>query len=115
MSEGCENNLPPSSFTINGKSYRTCNTCRLQNKEVYHRKLHADDDQLTIEFPDFYDFLASSFNNMEGNEDQENKENLEFKFSCIVNIDTLKDKGDFKEQASQIISIIADVDEYTWV
>ena len=53
---------------------------------------------------------------MENDENQENRENLEFKFSCTVNINnTLKNNGDFKKQASQIISIIADVDEYVWV
>ena len=116
--KGCENNFPPSSFTANKKSYRTCNTCRLQNKEVYHRKLHADNDQLIIEFSDFHDFFANSFSNidMENDENQENRENLEFKFSCTVNINnTLENNGDFKKQASQIISIIADVDEYAWV
>ncbi len=117
--KGCKNTLPPSSFTTNGKSYRTCNTCRFQNKTVYQRKKQqnpdADDDQIIIEFHDFHDFLANSFGNIENNKNQENKENLEFKFSCTVNINTLEDKGDFKKQANHIISIIADVDEYTWV
>ena len=48
-------------------------------------------------------------------ENDENNENLEFKFSCIVNTNTLEERGNFKEQANHISSIIADVDEYTWV
>ena len=28
--KGCEKNFPSSSFTNNGKSYRTCNTCHTQ-------------------------------------------------------------------------------------
>src|SRR5687767_8279666 len=82
--KGCENNFPPSLFTASGKSYRTCNTCRLQNKAVYQRKLlykqqnpDTNDDQI-IEFPEFHDFLADSFGEIEDNENQENKENLEF-------------------------------------
>jgi len=125
--KGCENNFPPSSFTTNGKSYRTCNACRIQNKAVYQRKLlhkqqnldanGENDDQNIIEFHDFHDFLADLFGNIniENNENQENKENSEFKFSCTVNINTLEGKNDFKEQANHIISIIADVDEYSWV
>ena len=31
----CEKTLPLNLFTVNGKSFRTCNTCRVQNKEVY--------------------------------------------------------------------------------
>ncbi|CAB4438821.1 unnamed protein product [Rhizophagus irregularis] len=119
---GCENNFPSSSFTTNGKFYRTCNTCRLQNKAAYQRKLlykqqnpDTNDDQIIIEFDDFHDFLADSFDNKENNENQENRENLEFKFSCIVNINTLEGNCNFKERASKIVSIITDVDEYTWV
>ena len=119
--KGCENNFPPNSFTANGKSYRTCNTCRFQDKAAYQRKLlykqqnDADNDQMIIEFHEFHDFLADSFDNIENNENKENRENLEFKFSCTVNINTLDGKDNFKEQASHIISIIADVDEYAWV
>jgi hypothetical protein len=56
--------------------------------------------------------LADSFSNKEN---QENKENLEFKFSCTVNIATLEGKCNFKERASHIISTIIDVDKYAWV
>jgi hypothetical protein len=118
---GCENNYPSSSFTVNGKFYRTCNTCRLQNKAAYQqRQLYkqqnpdTNDDQI-IEFDDFHDFLADSLDNRENNENQENKENLEFKFSCIANISTLEGECNFKEWAAHIISVITDVDEYAWV
>src|SRR6266542_2864535 len=82
--KGCENNFPPSSFTTNGKSYRTCNTVHAAFK--------------IIQFHDFHDFLADLFGNIniENNENQENKENLEFKFFCTVNINTLEGKNDFK-------------------
>ena len=58
--KGCEKNLPSSSFiAVNGKSYRTCNTCRTQNKAVYQRKLlYKQQDQIIIEFHNFYDYLA---------------------------------------------------------
>ncbi|GET00896.1 ATP-dependent DNA helicase Pif1 [Rhizophagus clarus] len=36
---------------------------------------------------------------------------MEFKFSCIVNINILEGKCDFKERSSRIISTIIDVDE----
>jgi hypothetical protein len=65
---GCENSFPPSSFTTNGNSYRTCNTCRIQYKAAYQRKLlykqqnpDTNDDQIIIEFDDFHDFLVDSF------------------------------------------------------
>src|SRR5688572_28628964 len=74
---GCDRNFPPSSFTSSGKSYRTCNTCRIQNKAVYQRKLihkqeNYADDQTAIEFHDFYDFFANLFENSTNNEEQEN-------------------------------------------
>src|SRR4051812_12369438 len=56
--KGCEKNCLSSLFTTNGKLYRTCNTCRLQNKAVYQQKLaqkqqdNADGDQIPIGFPD---------------------------------------------------------------
>jgi hypothetical protein len=114
---GCENNYPSSSFTINGKFYRTCNTCCLQNNAAYQQRLLYKQQNLDqiIEFDDFHDFLADSFDNRENNENQENQENLEFKFSCIVNINTLEGECNFKEWASHIISVIIDVDEYAWV
>ena len=36
--KGCEKTLPLDLFVINGKSYRTCNTCRIKNKESYQKK-----------------------------------------------------------------------------
>lgn len=114
--KGCEKNLPSSSFiAVNGKSYRTCNTCRIQNRAIYQRKLiskqenDADNDQIVVEFHDFYDFFAHNYNLFE----QKNSENLEFKVSCIVDVNTLKENP--KDQASHIIEIISDIDEYTWM
>ena len=37
--KGCEKNVFLSSFIVNGKSYKTCNTCRVQNKVVYQQKI----------------------------------------------------------------------------
>jgi hypothetical protein len=111
--KGCEKNLPLSSFTTNGKSYRTCDTCRTQNKAVYQRKKLADDDQMVIEFHDFYDFIAQRLDLFEHNErGEENNDNLELKISCIVDATI---EGNSKEKASRIIEIISDVDEYTWM
>ena len=104
---------------MNGKSYYTCNTCRVQNKAVYQRKLthKQDDNQIEIEFHDFHDFIAQIFDSFENitdnNKKQENNGNLEFKVSCIINIITLK--GDSKEKADCIIKTISDVDDYTWM
>ncbi len=112
--KGCEKTFPSSSFTINGKSYHTCNTCHTQNRANYQQKLmqqnNVDADQMLIEFTNFNDFMAEFFEN-KTNTDIENQENLEFKFSCIMNITILKD--DFKERADHIIKVISDVDEYT--
>jgi hypothetical protein len=122
--KGCEKNLPSSSFiAVNGKSYRTCNNCRTKNKAVYQRKLiskqenDADNDQIIVEFHDFYDFFADNYNLFEcaihDKDEQENSENLEFKVSCIVDVNTLE--GNPKDQAGRIIEIISDIDEYTWM
>jgi hypothetical protein len=112
--KGCEKNWPSSLFTTNGKLYRTCNTCRLQNKAVYQRKLiqkQQDNAVDPIEFSDFNDFMAELFEKVTN--DNENQENLEFKFSCTVNITGLE--GDFKGRAEHIKKIISDVDEYMWM
>ena len=110
--KGCERNLPPNSFSINEKSFLTCNACRIQNRAVYQRKImqnNADADQLMpIDFPDFNDFMADSFESMNNNE---NKENPEFKLSCTMKITSLN--GNLKEWAGCIVKIISDVDEYT--
>ena len=112
----CEKNFPSSSFTSNGKSYRTCNNCRTQNKGVYQRKLENSADA-AIEFHDFYDYFANNFDlfekEQENKENDENNNNSEFKVSCIVNIDTLE--GNSKEKAGRVIEIISDIDEYTWM
>jgi len=94
--KGCEKNCPSSLFTTNGKLYRTCNTCRLQNKAVYQRKLiqkQQDNADSPIEFSDFNDFMAELFEKVTN--DSENQGNPEFKFSCTVDITVLE--GDFKE------------------
>ena len=111
----CEKNLPPDLFITNGKPYRTCNICRIQNKAIYQRKLqqmNANTDQIVIDFYDFSDFLSNAFENVANSEkeNQENKENLKFIFSCTINIIALE--GDPKEKAGHIIKIISDVDEY---
>ena len=66
--KGCEKTLPLNLFSINGKSYRTCNTCRIKNQEVYQRKslrkqpINAEvADQTPIELYDFSDFLSEIF------------------------------------------------------
>ncbi|RIA82005.1 hypothetical protein C1645_836045 [Glomus cerebriforme] len=55
----------------------------------------ADNDQIIVEFHDFYDFFAHNYNLFEcaihDKDEQENSENLEFKVSCIVDVDTLKE------------------------
>ena len=33
--KGCEKNLSTSFFVTNENSYRTCNVCHIQNKEVH--------------------------------------------------------------------------------
>ena len=87
----------PNSFSINGKSFLTCNACRIQNRAVYQRKImqnNADADQLMpIDFPDFNDFMADSFESMNNN--NKNKENPEFKLSYTVKITSLN--GNLKE------------------
>src|SRR4051812_22550145 len=108
--KGCERNFPPSSFTTNGKSYRTCNTCRIQNRKVYQQKIMPEVDQMVIEFPDFNDFMADLFE--EGNE---NKENIEFKLSCIIKIITLEAASNLKEWVERIVKVISNVDEYSWM
>ena len=75
------------------------------------------DDQIEVEFKDFYDFYAHNFSLFENGtneeKEQENSDDLEFKVSCIVNIASLE--GSSKEQAGCIIEIISDIDEYTWM
>ena len=112
--KGCEKNCLSSLFTTNGKLYRTCNTCRLQNKAVYQRKLiqkQQDNADSPIEFSDFNDFMAELFEKVTN--DSENQGNPEFKFSCTVDITVLE--GDFKERAEHIKKVISDVDEYMWM
>ena len=80
----CEKNLPLNSFTINGKSFHKCNICRIQNRAVYQRKImqnNANADQKLIDFSDFNDFMANLFE-----DNNENKENSEFNFSCTVKV-----------------------------
>ena len=75
--KGCERYFPPNSFINNGKSYRTCNTCRIQNKAVYQRKLtqkqqnNAYDDQMLTEFHNLDDFIMHFFNLFESITDNE--------------------------------------------
>ena len=129
--KGCEKNVFLSSFIVNGKSYKTCNTCCVQNKAVYQRKIQAKQQAKKLnkdtglnenmefefddfdDFDDFNDFIAQIFNTFENSMEFENQENREFKFSCAIN--TSKLKGNFKEQADYIVKIISDVDEYTWM
>jgi predicted AlkP superfamily phosphohydrolase/phosphomutase len=111
--KGCEKTLPLNLFTVNGKSFRTCNTCRVQNKEVYQRKImqnNADVDRVMVDFHDFDDYIADLFENMNNST---NKENHEFKLSCTIKNTRLE--GDLKEWANCIVKIISDVDEYIWV
>src|SRR6266496_1246615 len=91
--KGCEKNVFLSSFIVNGKSYKTCNTCCVQNKAVYQRKIQAKQQAKKL------------------NKDTGLNENREFEFSCAIN--TSKLKGNFKEQADYIVKIISDMDEYT--
>ncbi|CAB4424116.1 unnamed protein product [Rhizophagus irregularis] len=120
--KGCEKNLSSSLFITDKRSYRTCITCRIQNKEqklVRKQKVNAEDaDQIPIELTDLCEILSEildPFENIERdeNENQENVENHEFTFSCTVNIAILE--GSSKEKANQIINILSDVDEYTWI
>ena len=114
--KGCEKKLAPSLFITNGKSYRTCNICRLQNKASYqrHKQQSNAEDQVLIELDDFSDKIFDAFENtISSIENKENETNTKFRFSSIVNIVTLK--GDSKERANDIIKIISDVDEYIWV
>ncbi len=120
--KGCEKILTSSLFITNGKPYRTCSNCRLQNKASYYRKKqlkspNADTtDQMPIEFDDLSDFISKIFDEYENavnNENKENEANLKFQISCTVNIITLN--GDSKERANDIIKVISDVDEYIWM
>src|SRR5687767_11348376 len=121
--KGCEKNLTTSLFTTNGKTYRTCSICRLQNKarKQQLKSSNADNtDQMLIEFDDLSDFISvilDAFENTANNErDSENKENeakSKFTLSCSVNIVALE--GDSKERANNIIKVISDVDEYIWM
>ena len=108
----CEKYLPLSSFSINGKSYRTCNTCRIKSKEVYQRKkqkINVEPVQIElIELCDFLSEILNSFENGNGSENKENVANPEFTFSCVVNINTLE--GSSKEKANYIIKEISDVE-----
>ena len=109
--KGYEKDCPSSLFTTNGKLYRTCNTCCLQNKAVYQWKLiqkQQDNAVDPIEFSDFNDFMVELFEKVTN--DNENQENPEFKFSCTMDITVLE--GDFKGQAESIKKIILDVNEY---
>ena len=66
---------------------------------------------MQIEFPDFNDFMADLFE-----EYNENKENLEFKLSCIIKIiTTLEVESNLKEWVERIVKVISDVDEYSWM
>ena len=65
---------------------------------------------MLIKFPDFNDFMADLFG-----EDNENKENLEFKLSCTIKITTLEIESNLKEWVERIVGIISDVDEYIWM
>ena len=113
--KGCEKNVPSSLFITNGKSYKTCNICRAQNKAFYRQKSQKfNDDQILIEFYDLSDFISEVFNEFE-NEATENQENEDvFAFSCTTNIITLEG-NDSKEKADHIIKVISDVDEYVWM
>ncbi|CAB4392903.1 unnamed protein product [Rhizophagus irregularis] len=96
--KGCEKTLPLNLFTVNGKSFRTCNTWRVQNKEVYQRKMmqnNADVDRVMVDFHDFDDYIADLFENMNNST---NKENHEFKLSCTIKSTRLE--GDLKEWAN---------------
>src|SRR5439155_958708 len=107
--KGCEKNCPSSLFTTNGKLYRSCNTCRLQNKAVYQRKLiqkQQDNADSPIEFSDFNDFMAELFEKVTN--DSENQGNLEFKFSCTVDITVLE--GDLKSQKNIAIQVSIVID-----
>jgi hypothetical protein len=113
--KGCEKTLPLNLFVINGKSYRTCNTCRIKNKESYQKKkqqIYAGiTDQSPIEFIELYDLLSEIYERE--SENKENVVNPEFIFSCTINIATLE--GDSKEKANVIIKELSDIDEYTWM
>jgi len=108
--KGCEKILTPSLFITNGKSYRTCEICRFQNKANYQRRKQQA-DQILIEFDDLSDFM---YNIIEGEyENKENETNTKIKFSFTINIVTLE--GDSKDRANDIVKVISDVDEYIWV
>ena len=95
--KGCEKNLPSDLFITNGKPYCTCNICCIQNKVIYQWKLqqmNANTDQIVIDFYDFSDFLSNAFENVANSE--ENKEDLNFIFSCTINITALE--GDPKKK-----------------
>jgi hypothetical protein len=124
--KGCEKSLSSSLFITNGKFYRTCSNCRLQSKMNYYRKQQLKSpnadiiDRMPIEFDDLNDYISGIFDefdntisNEERSENKENEANLAFRFFCTVKITTLK--GDSKERANEIIKVISDVDEYTWM
>src|ERR1051325_6323163 len=108
--KGCEKNVPFSLFITNEKSYKTCNTCRTQNKAFYRQKLQKSNDQILIEFNDLGDYLSEVFDALENEaiENQENEENV-FAFSCAINIITLEGNNS-KEKADCIVKVISDVD-----
>ncbi|PKY49361.1 hypothetical protein RhiirA4_405346 [Rhizophagus irregularis] len=70
---------------------------------------NADVDCVIVDFHDFDDYIADLFENMNNST---NKENYEFKLSCIIKSTRLE--GDLKEWANcSIVKIISDVNEYT--
>ncbi|RIB29550.1 hypothetical protein C2G38_2155006 [Gigaspora rosea] len=113
----CDNFHSPESFITNKKTYRTCNKCRTQNKIYKQVKNNEQSPDNLIEIHDLSDVISQEFESVENSidnaEDKKNRNDVEFTFSCSININELE--GNSKEKASKIIEIISDVDEYKWI
>ncbi|CAG8638053.1 14494_t:CDS:1 [Racocetra fulgida] len=117
---GCDKILPIESFIINKKTYQTCNICRAQNKLYKQNTNNEQSFDTLIDIHELIDVISQEFDTVENSvnnkvqsNNKENQDDVTFTFSCSVNINELE--GSSKEQASHIIEIISDVDEYKWM
>ncbi|CAG8635215.1 11672_t:CDS:2 [Dentiscutata heterogama] len=84
---GCEKNLLLNSFITNKKTFRTCNTCRVQNKVIKQQTKAQNQNknsekETIIELSDLDEYLIQIFDSYEHNkENQENNTSLKLEFS----------------------------------
>lgn len=117
---GCDQNLPIGEFMgskANGdpKQFRTCVNCRDKSKRSKKRQLDAEDDENDQEDAEIVEITdpVDICNHIMQLLNVHSESAAPIQFQCNIDM-SIFDKSE-KEIAEELIELIEDVDEFTWM